>query len=64
MTGRPGLMAVFGMVAALCVTMGAVFLYGEFSTSVSADSPVTIEVRRGESLTRLAQDAGAQVFVG
>ncbi|MCZ6629319.1 MAG: endolytic transglycosylase MltG [SAR324 cluster bacterium] len=55
MTERPGFIAVFGAVAALCVAMGGVFLYGEFGASVSAVSPVTIEVKRGESLTSLAQ---------
>lgn len=55
MRDRPGFVAIFGVVMLLCVFMATVFLMGEFATSVSAPSPITVEVRRGESLTRFAQ---------
>ncbi len=55
MSDRPGFIAVFGVVSLLCLFMGGVFLVGEFSTSVVASSPITVEVKKGESLTNFVR---------
>ena len=58
MSDRPGFLLVFGAVFLLCVHMVAVFLYGAFATAVSAPEPITVEVLRGEPLTRVARRLG------
>jgi UPF0755 protein len=50
MTGRQELYTVFGIAGAVWLMMGVAFLVGELGTVVSASEPVTIEVKRGESL--------------
>jgi UPF0755 protein len=44
-----------GLLLALCLALLAVFLYGELGTSLKADQPRTVTVRRGESVTALAE---------
>jgi len=39
---------------ALCLGLFGVFLYGELGTSIRAESPLSVTVRRGESLTALS----------
>jgi UPF0755 protein len=43
-----------GLCLALALGLFAVFLYSEVGTSINADSPLSVTVRRGESLTALA----------
>ena len=55
MDERRGIFAVFTALIFLCAFMLGVFGYGELSTSVVANEPIAIEVRRGESLTALTR---------
>lgn len=54
MVRRPDFLAVFGGVALLCLFLGAVFVYGALGTGVSGETPVAIVVKKGDSLTSLA----------
>ncbi|MBI3994076.1 MAG: endolytic transglycosylase MltG [Candidatus Lambdaproteobacteria bacterium] len=60
MIQRPGLLGVFGVLAALCLFMLAVFSYGEFTTSIAPAEPLAIEVRNGDSLTALINRLSAE----
>jgi UPF0755 protein len=50
---RPGLLAVSAVLALLVLFMGGIFLYGEFSTSIQSESPLAVEIRRGETLRQV-----------
>jgi UPF0755 protein len=54
MASRPGFVGVFGAVLFLALFMAVVFAYGELSSCIPAQGPLTIEVKRGESLNNLA----------
>ena len=60
MDDRRGFAAVFSILILLCGFMLGIFVYGKFSTGISADEPATVHVRRGESVTALARRLGRE----
>ncbi|MBI4082898.1 MAG: endolytic transglycosylase MltG [Candidatus Lambdaproteobacteria bacterium] len=54
MDSRRAWLAVLGLMLTLCLGLFAIFLYGELGTSIRAEGPQSVTVRRGESLTALA----------
>jgi UPF0755 protein len=55
MLRRPGFVGIFLALAALCLFMLVIFGYGSLTTALRADEPAVVEVRRGDSLTRVIQ---------
>ena len=51
--GRIGLWVVFGSIFTFNLLLAALILWGEVSTVISAPSPITIHVNRGDSLSLL-----------
>ena len=60
MTQRPGLLGVFGGLAALCLFMLVMFGYGEFTVGLAPTETQAIEVRSGDSLTALINRLSAE----
>lgn len=61
MVRRPGYVAVCAVLTALIVFMGALGYYSELSTIITADEPLVLQVRPGETLrqvTRRLADEG------
>lgn len=55
MLRRPGFVGIFLALAALCLFMLVIFGYGSLTTALRTDEPAVVEVRRGDSLTRVIQ---------
>lgn len=52
---RPGFIGIFAALAALCAVMLVLFGYGSLSTALRVDEPTAVEVRRGDSLSRVVR---------
>ena len=60
MFGRLGSCGVFGAAILLSLIIAAVFLIGEFGSAVALKGPLTIEVRKEESLSYLNRRLGGE----
>lgn len=52
---RPGFIGIFTALGALCAFMLVLFGYGSFTTALRVDEPTAVEVRRGDSLSRVVR---------
>jgi UPF0755 protein len=60
MLRRPPYVAVSAVLALLVLFMGALALYGAFSTVIRTEQPLAIQVRPGETLSQLTHRLAAQ----